>query len=193
EGGVIGAWLFVVGCAFFLFASCWEIFTTRLCHGQNLLPYLPLICSVVNVIGSVQFIVGAVYFVPIVYATGPSVGCYLFITGCSTFLVANLIDFARFVQTGSFLNQIWWHLNFFFNCMGNVWFIVGSYYFLPQFLVLTPENDPNGDIAASNTTFAVNLYVTGSVGFVLGPTFYILASYKDSTRCNGENYKAPGV
>ncbi|OQS06909.1 hypothetical protein THRCLA_20264 [Thraustotheca clavata] len=191
EGSLIGAWLFVVGCITFLTGSCVDTFNARLCEGDDIVAYFPFVCSLTNVIGSVQFLVGAVYFVPVVYATASMVGCYLFITGCSCFVAAILVDVARMLKTGHIMSQIWWFLCCIFNCVGNILFIVGSYYFLPRFLA--PENDPNGDIATANTIFAVNNFVVGSVAFVLAPTFQLVALYKDANTISADMSKEPQV
>ncbi|OQR98515.1 hypothetical protein ACHHYP_08438 [Achlya hypogyna] len=178
-GAIIGAWLFVVGCITFLVGSCWDVYCARACEGTGALRYFPVTCSLINVIGSIQFVIGGVYFVPVVYATAPSAGCYLFITGCSCFIVALLVDLARMLQSGTLRGQAWWYAAAHFNVLGNILFIVGSYYFLPEFLTPTDDSPEAIAIATDNTVFAINNFVVGSVAFVLAPTAQLIAAYKE--------------
>ncbi|EQC41507.1 hypothetical protein SDRG_01474 [Saprolegnia diclina VS20] len=177
EGALIGAWLFVVGCFTFLIGSCWDAYCAKGCEGTSSLRFFPLICSLWNVVGSVQFVIGGFYFVPVVYATAPSAGCLLFITGCSCFEIALLIDIARMFQVGSIRGQAWWYIAAVFNILGNILFIVGSYYFLPKFLTATDDSEEALAIATDNSVFAINNFVVGSIAFVLAPTAQLIALY----------------
>ncbi|KAF0708188.1 Aste57867_6424 [Aphanomyces stellatus] len=63
-----------------------------------------------------------------------------------------------------------------FNMAGNILFIVGSYYFLPKFLFVEDV-----DAAADNLVYSTNIFVVGSITFIIAPTCQILGTYYDYT------------
>ncbi|KAF0692143.1 hypothetical protein As57867_016688, partial [Aphanomyces stellatus] len=135
EGPLIGGWLFLFGCVGFLIGSLIEVKNNRNAHkeGADWLRFIPITTSVSNVIGSILFVYGGVYFLPSYYAENPSLGCYLFIAGCTVFSFAIFVDVPRMIRANQPIFGLWTAVAV-FNMAGNILFIVGSYYFLPKFL-----------------------------------------------------------
>ncbi|KAG9398555.1 hypothetical protein AC1031_014337 [Aphanomyces cochlioides] len=175
EGALIGGWLFVFGCIMFQSGSLIEVWNARYAHkeGSDFNRFLPMMMAVSNVLGSVCFVYGGVYFLPKYYNENPSLGCYLFIAGCSIFSYAILIDVPRMIREKQAIFGLWTTCAV-FNMVGNILFIVGSYYFLPKFLFVE-----DADLASSNLIYSTNYFVVGSVAFIIAPTAQVIALYKD--------------
>ncbi|ETV78100.1 hypothetical protein H257_08306 [Aphanomyces astaci] len=173
-GPLIGGWLFVFGCVGFLAGSLFEVFVARAAHvgGSDWQRFIPITTSVSNVIGSVCFVYGGVYFLPSYYAEDPALGCYLFIVGCSVFSFAIFADIPRSLRANQPLVGLWTSVSL-FNMIGNILFIVGSYYFLPKFLYV------EGDAAVDNLVYSTNYFVVGSVAFIIAPFAQIAGTYND--------------
>ncbi|KAF0708187.1 hypothetical protein As57867_006407, partial [Aphanomyces stellatus] len=116
-----------------------------------------------NVIGSILFVYGGVYFLPSYYAENPSLGCYLFIAGCTVFSFAIFVDVPRMIRANQPIFGLWTAVAV-FNMAGNILFIVGSYYFLPKFLFVEDV-----DAAADNLVYSTNIFVVGSITFIIAP------------------------
>ncbi|RHY48626.1 hypothetical protein DYB30_005457 [Aphanomyces astaci] len=176
-GDAIGSRGFVLGSLTFLVGSCIEVYHAvpgRAMSSHGLLQWAPILSSMMNTVGSAQFVVGSLYFMPVHYDAHPSLGCSLFISGCLCFCLSILADFTRFstselsaaFQWGDLVSV--WFLAAVVNFAGNLLFISGCYFYLPQFLQV---GDPA--IAAMNLTFATNQFVVGSLCFALAPLLQI--------------------
>lgn len=107
------------------------------------------IISFVNIFSAVSFVVGAMYFLPRFYEQNERIGCYGFIIGCiilclsSSYMILALRE--SICQSLSTL-------------IGSILFIVGSIFFLPEYLVLD-----------GGVVLAVNFFTIGSIFFTLTP------------------------
>ncbi|ETV98576.1 hypothetical protein H310_08699 [Aphanomyces invadans] len=174
QGPLIGGWLFLFGCIGFLVGSLIEVVNARTAHigAVDWQRYIPITTAVSNVIGSVCFVYGGVFFLPTYYAEDPALGCYLFVAGCAVFSFAIFADIPRMIRANQPVVGLWTTVAV-FNMVGNTLFIVGSYYFLPKFLFV------EGDTAVDNLVYSTNYFVVGSIAFIIAPIAQVLATHND--------------
>ncbi|RHY32503.1 hypothetical protein DYB32_002512 [Aphanomyces invadans] len=182
-GDEIGSLGFVFGSVTFLVGSGIEVYhavPVQSIPMRGVLQWTPLMSSLLNTIGSMQFVVGSFFFIPDYFNAYPSVGCLLFIGGCLCFCLSIVADFTRFSTSEVTSAFEWsdlvsvWFLAAVVNFAGNVLFISGCYYYLPQFLQV-----PDAHVAAENVSFATSQFVVGSLCFALAPLLQLYSMNKD--------------
>ncbi|GFH49930.1 hypothetical protein CTEN210_06406 [Chaetoceros tenuissimus] len=189
----IGAWCFIVGCAFFAFASILDFIqhmklkysstdqivfsqdeekgriNTSLSHKstssmssrdnssqdetelnkESNFVLAKAIISFANIFAAMSFLVGAVYFLPRFYEQNERIGCYGFIIGCIILCLSSSYMILALRES------IWQSTS---TLIGSILFIVGSIFFLPEYLVLE-----------GGVVLAVNFFIIGSIFFTLTP------------------------
>ncbi|EQC26364.1 hypothetical protein SDRG_15849 [Saprolegnia diclina VS20] len=183
----VGAYCYLLGCLAFLCGSCIDSYEARIEHVDGppgLLRFAPVAASGCNVLGSVQFVVGGVYYLPNYFAIAPTYGSWLFISGCLTFCSAIAVDVARLATyshaSSTPVRRRWsqilspWYLVSLLNLVGNIFFIVGAYSYLPQFVACQ-----DADVARVNLAFAASQFIVGSVCFSIAPLVQMYAIDED--------------
>ncbi|OQR92526.1 hypothetical protein ACHHYP_03608 [Achlya hypogyna] len=182
-----GSYCYLFGCFTFFWGSCIDSHEARIEHlngPPGLLRFAPIAASGFNVLGSVQFVLGGVYYMPNYFAMAPTYGSWLFISGCITFCAGIAVDVARLASyahaSSTPVRRRWshilspWYLVALLNLVGNIFFIVGAYAYMPQFVGVT-----DAAVARVNLAFAASQFVVGSVCFTIAPLVQMFAINKD--------------
>ncbi|KAF0717494.1 Aste57867_2256 [Aphanomyces stellatus] len=165
-------WLFS-GCLVFFLGACFESHSARRALANastGLVRFFPLLAGLANAIGSLVCAGASVCFWPSIYAAVPTAGCLGFMVGCMCFAAAHALDLTRTLSSAPPVCPVY-VLAVLLGFVADAAFIVGSYSFLPQFIVL-PEDTT---AAAANTIAAVNLFVAGSTCFCIAPFVYLVS------------------
>jgi hypothetical protein len=189
KAGLFGSWCFVIGClGFFLGANLDFIQTIRYNHGTQLRQVIRAFNALCNYMATSIFILGGLYFLPSWYPKSPELGCWAFIVGCVLFCVAAVVDVGFICFTHEDPRATGFRLKNVF-CLGTVaalgtfvgalFFIVGSWYYLPKYINLVDEG-------TDYMNEAITFYVLGSVGFIINSCALAPDTYRAvrSTRTN---------
>ncbi|OQR81689.1 hypothetical protein THRCLA_11509 [Thraustotheca clavata] len=182
-----GSYLYLFGCTAFLWGSCIDSYEARVEHlngPPGLLRFAPVASSCFNVFGSIQFVIGAVFYLPTYYSSHPTYGSWLFISGCLAFCCAIFVDVMRLATyshaASTPVRRRWvhilspWYLVSLLNLVGNIFFIVGAYSYLPKFVAVS-----NHDLQQINLAFAASQFIVGSVCFSIAPLVQMYAINED--------------
>ena len=130
---------------------------------------VPLLNATVYFVASVIFLIGGTFFLPYrpLYEAHPSLGAIAFIIGCVLYAAGALWDVIRlgWMRRDGSTSPSWCWQNTlrtqtvvaFCSFVGAWCFIVGSYYFLPEFL-----------IDDASVVYSVTHFIVGSVWFAIG-------------------------
>ncbi|TDH72039.1 uncharacterized protein CCR75_000101 [Bremia lactucae] len=170
DAGIFASWCYVVGCImFFAGANLDFIQTIRHNHGTQLRQVLRAYNAMMNCVASSIFILGALYFLPGWYPKAPEVGCWSFIIGCILYCVAAIVELIFICSThedprvnGFKIKNIacWGSIAALSTFNGAIFFILGSWYYLPQYINLIEEG-------THYMNKAITFYVIGSVLFLI--------------------------
>lgn len=166
-----GVWIYIFGCVFFVIGTQGDfINSARSCNqlstGRRVVTMYNASCYI---LAALIFQLGSVYFLPDYYGPQPTIGCWSFIIGCILFCFGALVDIAFICITHDDRNKrgvdLWnlvsWNTVVAIGTfVGAMCFIVGSYYYLPQFI-----NDEK--LGTHYINLALNWYVVGSVFFLI--------------------------
>lgn len=169
NGLVIGGWMFLSGCICFVVGTLQDVLDTSASDTQiTALFWGSRLNAIIYLFGSTIFCYGAVYFLPKYYENEPNIGAIAFIVGCIFFCVGAAWDMdcaGSKVSSKSFMENARAESNLFFlaftTLIGAVLFIIGSIFFLPQYLEA-------GEDAVS---FSVHWFVSGSIVFIVSAFF----------------------
>ncbi|GLE03113.1 hypothetical protein PINS_up011992 [Pythium insidiosum] len=186
QGAVIGAWTFLFGCICFLLGTHGDfIDIVRNNSGTPLRRVINAYNGTMYVGAAAVFQLGAIYFLPDYYVKSPSLGCYAFIVGCVMFCYASFIDLVFILFTSSdnqsrglqLRNLFSWSATVALGCFfGAVFFILGSYFYLPKYIA-----QEDTVMATHYMNKAITFYVIGSVFFIINALAQIpgmLAGFK---------------
>ncbi|KAE8915563.1 hypothetical protein PF003_g212 [Phytophthora fragariae] len=180
KGGLFGSWDFVVGCVlFWIGANLDFIQTIRYNHRTPLRQVLRAFTALFNYMATSIFILGGLYFLPSWYVKSPELGCWAFIIGCVLFCIAAVADVAFICMThedprdsGFRISNVfcWGTLSALGTFAGALCFLIGSWYYMPNFINRV-------DIGTHYMNAAITFYVFGSVSFIIssaamGPDIY---------------------
>ncbi|KAK1932370.1 hypothetical protein P3T76_012364 [Phytophthora citrophthora] len=181
KAGLFASWCFVVGCImFFAGANLDFIQTIRYNHGTQLRQVIRAYNALANYMATSIFILGALYFLPSWYPKAPELGCWSFIVGCVLFCSAAIVEILFICLTHEdprvsgfrFKNIACWgtvaSLGTFF---GALFFILGSYYYLPKYINRV-------DDGTHYMNKAITFYVIGSVFFIINSLALIPDVYR---------------
>ncbi|KAF4040857.1 YrhK-like protein [Phytophthora infestans] len=170
DAGVFASWCYVAGCImFFTGANLDFVQTIRYNHGTQLRQVVRAFNSLTNYMASSIFILGALYFLPTWYPKAPELGCWSFFVGCILFCAAAIVDLIFIAvthedtrATGFKIKNIvcWGTIAALGTFIGALFFILGSWYYLPRYINRV-------DDGTHYMNKAISFYVTGSVFFII--------------------------
>lgn len=172
KGWDVAAWSFLIGCVFFVLGTNADfIDTIRFNSGSTTRRIVRAYNALMYVTAAGVFQLGAVYFLPEYYEISATLGCWAFIFGCIQFCIAALVDIVFICithedphKTGVDMSNLkcWGTIACIGTFMGGVFFILGSYFYLPQYTWVE-----DADLATKNSIMAVNYFVIGCVFFII--------------------------
>ncbi|KAL3661519.1 hypothetical protein V7S43_013279 [Phytophthora oleae] len=181
NAGVFASWCFVVGCLmFFTGANLDFIQTIRYNHGTQLRQVIRAYNALANYMATSIFILGALYFLPTWYPKAPELGCWSFIAGCVLFCPAAIVEILFICMThedprvtGFKIKNIacWGTVAALGTFIGALFFILGSYYYLPRYINRV-------DDGTHYMNMAITFYVIGSVFFIINSLALIPDVYR---------------
>lgn len=179
--GKVGSWAFVIGClCFFAGANLDFIQAIRYNHGTQLRQVLRAFNALANYMATSIFILGALYFLPTWYPKAPELGCWSFFVGCILFCLAAVVEVLFICTThddprvsGFRIKNIvcWGTVAAVGTFVGALFFILGSWYYLPRYINLVDEG-------THYMNKAITFYVVGSVFFIINSLALIPGVYR---------------
>lgn len=161
----IGSWLFVAASVFYLTVSAHdilEIFRHRSTIDLDS-DLLDIIAATAYLIGAICFILGSLFFLPVVELF--LFGAYTFIIGSILFVVGAVVNSIQIFDSPTRESSLYANLTAVSYVIGSTLYLAGSIPYLWDF-----DNPEDSEII---TRYLAELFIVGSILFILGGTFNI--------------------